>query len=211
MGWSRGEVIVHQEVWGDRVWAARPLVVVEDAPERLLCWLPAGTRRKVPMTPPDREDPGERTARVLELLDRRDWIHVDHVWDVSCLWILHPGDWHATWISWLPTGEHHGWYVNLQHPFRRTALGIESMDLALDIVAEPDLRSWRSKDDDELDQIAERGLFAPDVVARVRAEAAMVVDRIEGRRPPFDHTWHDWRPDPTWGGPELPPGWDVVP
>ena len=68
MAWAPGDVVVHQEVWRDRVWAARPLVVVEDSPERMLFWLPAGTVRKVPATPPGRRDPGERTARVIDLL-----------------------------------------------------------------------------------------------------------------------------------------------
>jgi hypothetical protein len=148
MSWTAGDVVVHQEVWRDRVWAARPLVVVEDTPDRMLFWLPAGTVRKVPTTPPDRDDPGNRTARIIDLLERGDWVHVDHVWDVSCLWILRPGDWHAVWISWLPSGERYGWSVNLQRPFRRTAIGIESMDLALDVVVTPD-RVWWWKDADE--------------------------------------------------------------
>jgi len=37
--WNPGDVIVHQEVWGGRVWAPRPLVVVEDTDERLLLWI----------------------------------------------------------------------------------------------------------------------------------------------------------------------------
>lgn len=207
VSWEPGEVIVHQEVWRGRVWAARPLVVAEDAPERLLLWLPKGTVRKVPMTPPERSDPGDRTARVVDLLQRGDWIHVDHVWDVSCLWILRPDDWHAVWISWLPTGEHHGWYVNLQRPFRRTSLGIESMDLALDVVAEPD-RTWSWKDEDELEAIVASGLFDRAIGERVRGEARLAIARLERNEPPFDEGWAAWRPDPSWPVPTLPAGWD---
>jgi protein associated with RNAse G/E len=39
-----------------------------------------------------------------------------------------------------------GWYVNLQCPFRRTEVGIEAMDLMLDVVVDPD-GTWRWKDD----------------------------------------------------------------
>lgn len=207
MVWKPGDVVVHQEVWRDRVWAARPVVVVEDSPDRLLFWLPIGTVRKVPYTPPHRVDPGNRTARIIDLLERGDWIHVDHVWDVSCLWIIRPGDWHAVWISFLPTGQQFGWYVNLQRPVRRTAIGIESMDLALDVVATPD-RVWSWKDDDEFEQILQRGIFAPDLGERVRSEALEVIDRLERNEPPFGEGWDRWRPDPAWPVPALPAGWD---
>ncbi len=207
MQWSPGEVIVHQEVWSDRVWAARPLVVAEDSPDRMLLWLPKGTRRKVPMTPPERVDPGDRTDRIIELLERGDWVHVDHVWDVSCLWILRPATWHAVWISWLPSGEQFGWYINLQRPFRRTSIDIESMDLALDVVAEPDL-TWSWKDDDEFGQILSRGIFDGETGQRVREEATAVISRLEGNEAPFNEPWPQWRPDPAWPTPELRPGWD---
>lgn len=137
--WSAGQTIVHQEVWQGRVWAARPLVVVEDAEDRLLLWIPEGAVRMVPVTPAGRVDPPRRQDRAIENLARGDWAYGDHVWDVSTLWILHPGDWHAVWVTWLASGRHFGWYVNLQRPYRRTAIGIEAMDLALDVVVEPDL------------------------------------------------------------------------
>lgn len=73
--WRPGEVVVHQEVWKDRVWSARPFTVVEDDGERLLLWMPRGTRRKVPMTPPSRPDPATLDDRIIELLARRDWVY----------------------------------------------------------------------------------------------------------------------------------------
>lgn len=203
MTWQPGETIVHTEHWQGRLWAARPLTVVEDVPDRLLLWLPHGTVRRVPATPVHRPSADHRKDRVIANLAHRDWEAGEHVWDVSSLWILRPGDWHAVWVSWRPTGEHLGWYVNLQTPFERTDIGIESMDLMLDVVADPDL-SWRWKDDDEFDEIAERGIFEPELVARVRAEAERVIGRIEGREPPFDEPWPSWRPDPRWSAPRLP-------
>lgn len=207
MGWRPGDVIVHQEVWGGRVWAARPLTVVDDTPERMLLWMPCGTRRKVPMTPPSRPDPTTLDERLIELLDRRDWVHVDHEWEVSSLWILRPRDWHAVWVSWLPNGDHYGWYVNLQRPMRRTAIGIEAMDLMLDVVVEPDL-TWRWKDDDQFEEILRRSVFDDITGARVRREANDVIRRVEQRAEPFDQDWPAWRPDSSWPLPTLPEGWD---
>ena len=207
--WAPGTTIVHQEVWFGRLWAARPLVVVADDPGRLLLWIPEGTVRKVPATPSDRADPPTRAERVAALLERREWVLVDHVWDVSSLWILEPDAWHAIWVSWLPSGEHLGWYVNLQRPFRRTSRGIVATDLLLDVVAEPDL-TWRWKDADEVDLLVARGTFDPVFADRIRAEGEAVIARIERRGAPFDEPWPSWRPDPSWTTPELPPGWDIV-
>lgn len=123
------------------------------------------------------------------------------------MWILHPGDWHAVWISWLPSGEHFGWYVNLQRPFRRTAIGIESMDMMLDVVATPD-RNWSWKDDDEFEEILQRGIFERATGERVRAEANDVIHRLEANASPFSEGWADWRPDPSWSTPGLRAGWD---
>lgn len=218
--WPPGHVVVHQEVWADRVWAARPTIVAADEPTRLVLWLPHGTRRKVPAAPPrfqaqprhnDGGLPTEADHRgVIENLASGAWTHTDHHWDVSTLCILRPGEWHAVWVSWLASGEHLGWYVNLQRPYRRTRLGIEAMDLMLDIVVEPDL-SWRWKDREEFDEIARRGIFDPDLVGRVRHEGRSVIERIEARAAPFSEAWPGWQPDPDWSIPVLPAGWDVPP
>ena len=146
---------------------------------------------------------------MIENLASGAWTHTDHNWDVSTLCILHPGQWHAVWVSSLASGEHLGWYVNFQRP-RRTRLGIEAMDLMLDIVVEPDF-TWRWKDAPEFDEIARRGVFDAELVSRVRREAHSVIERIETRAAPFSEPWPDWRPDPDWGVPVLPVTWDVPP
>jgi protein associated with RNAse G/E len=129
------------------------------------------------------------------------------VWDVDTLVLARAGDWHAVWESRLPDGEHYGWYVNLQQPFRRTDLGLETMDLALDLIVEPD-RSWRWKDEDELELFVERGAFAPELPQRLRREALEVVGRAERNEPPFSEPWPEWQPDPAWERPTLPDGWE---
>jgi len=204
---SPGETIVLQEVWRDRVWAARPMRVVRDEGDFVALWMPRGTRWKAPTTPPTREHNGDRGMRLAECAALGDWVFRDTEWDVSILSLMREGDWHALRVSWLPSGEHFGWYVNLQEPFRRTELGFETMDLALDVVIEPD-RTWRWKDEDELDVFVERGLFDRAIAERIRAEGLDVVSRAERDEPPFCEPWPEWRPDPSWGLPELPEDWD---
>jgi hypothetical protein len=81
------------------------------------------------------------------------------------------------------------------------------MDLALDVIIDAD-RSWRWKDEDELETFVARGVFEPDLPQRLRAEALGVVSRLERNEPPFSEPWPEWRPDPSWERPVLPSGWD---
>jgi hypothetical protein len=208
--WEPGDVILHQEVWRGRVWAARPLIVVDDTDDRLLLWIPKGTVRKIPATSLGRVDPPTKEARAIENLARGDWIYTEHTWDVSSLWILRPGDWHAVWISWSEPGVQLGWYVNLQFPWRRTSIGIETMDLMLDIVVDPDL-SWRLKDEEEFEEVVRRGIFDEQLAQRVRDEVEDVIRSIESEQGPFGEPWPTWTANPNWPIPSLLDGWDVVP
>ena len=45
--WQAGDQIVLREVWRGKVWSARPEIVVLDASDMLLLYLPAGTRRRI--------------------------------------------------------------------------------------------------------------------------------------------------------------------
>jgi protein associated with RNAse G/E len=106
-----------------------------------------------------------------------------------------------------PGFEPWGWYVNLQEPFRRSGFGLETMDLALDVVVEAD-RSWRWKDEDELALFVEHDAFDAELAQRLREEGLRVAGNLERDEPPFSEPWHEWRPDPGWRIPELPSGWD---
>ena len=48
-----GDHVALREIWHSRVWTARPYTVVEDTPDRLLLYAPAGVRWMKPV-PPDR-------------------------------------------------------------------------------------------------------------------------------------------------------------
>jgi Protein of unknown function (DUF402) len=201
-----GDTVVVQEVWDGRVWAARPMTVVEDAVFVGL-WFPKGTVWKRPVTPPDRAHEPDRGKRHAGLLMRGDWIFVDSCWDVSTLVLMWADEWHATWVSWLDDGVQWGWYVNLQKPFRRTRLGFETMDLTLDVLIEND-RVWRWKDEDELESFVAVGVYDRALVERLREEGRRVVVRAGRNEWPFDQAWASWQPAPSSPLPVLPDGWD---
>jgi hypothetical protein len=205
-----GETVVVNEVWRGRVWSARPMRVVRDEGNFVALWFPRGTCWMAPIDDPAREWDGDRGERLAACASRSEWRHRELEWDVDTLWLMHESDWHAIWVSWLPGGEPWGWYVNLQEPFRRTPRGFATMDLMLDVIVDAD-RSWRWKDEDELEIFVERGAFEGGLADRVRAEGVEVARRAESDEPPFSEPWHKWRPDPAWTTPQLPDGWDRCP
>jgi hypothetical protein len=204
---ATGDTVVVQEVWRNRIWAARPMTVVRDEGEFVVLWFPRGTKWQAPTNPPTRRREANRGERLATSALSGDWVFVEREWEVSTLSLMHSGDWHALWVSWLPDGTHWGWYVNLQEPFRRTRLGFETMDLMLDVIVDPD-RTWRWKDEDELEMFVARGVIDAGLADRLRAEALAVAQRAERNEPPFSEPWPQWRPDPAWTVPELPRGWD---
>ena len=102
-----------------------------------------------------------------------------------------------------------GYYINFQLPFRRTSLGFDTFDLDLDIVVEP-TQKWEWKDVDEYEQGISLGGIQSDWVMEVEQAKSEVINRIEKRIYPFDASWLNWRPDPSWAEPYLPENWDVV-
>lgn len=204
-----GELVVFQEVWRDRVWAARPMLVAHDDGELVALWFPKGTPYKGPTTPPNRPRAAARAEHLVTCLELGDWVYEDRAWDVSTLVLMRTGDWHALWVSWRDGWKRMSWYVNLQEPFRRTRTGLETMDLALDVVIDHDC-SWRWKDEDELELFVSRGVLDSSLAERVRNEGLRVVRLAERRGSAFGEPWSEWRPPPSWGMPELPSGWDEL-
>ena len=203
---ATGETAVVQEIWEGRVWAARPVTVVRDEGGFAALWFPRGTRWKAPTTPEGRPRAEDRGEWLAECALRGEWTFRDAEWDVDTLKLFFEGAWHAVWVSWLPSGEHWGWYVNLQRPFRRTELGFETMDMVLDLIVDPD-RTWRWKDEDELETWVARGVCEPGLAGQLRAEGLAVARKAERDQPPFSWDWPKWRPDQAWGLPQLPDGW----
>ncbi|GAC1527312.1 MAG: hypothetical protein NVS2B16_35390 [Chloroflexota bacterium] len=83
------------------------------------------------------------------------------------------------------------------------------MDLMLDLLVAPN-RVWAWKDEDEFDALVSAGIIGAGEAARVWEEAGAVAHRVEVNEWPFSEPWHEWRPDPTWRPPELPPGWEAL-
>ena len=196
-----GEVVVLREVWHGRIFEARPANVVLDRQDVTAFFLPTGISIRSAVGPD-----GQQTRMPFgewRLAERRR----GHRRVLSFAW---PQVAYAVLLFWHPDDRFGGWYVNLQTPLARTALGFDYTDHFLDVVVAHD-RSWRWKDEDELALAFDRGMLTPVEMDAIRAAGENAIEHLERRVEPFDDTWLDWKPDPGWPLPELPPGWDAAP
>jgi predicted RNA-binding protein associated with RNAse of E/G family len=201
MTWRRGDVVVLREVWHGRIWAARPLFVVHDRPDERSFYGFPGSRWMGPV-----DDQGQ-----LMRLPVAQWHLAEHPWeeDDGILSFAWPDVPYAV-LGYWKQGHFAGWYVNLQDPLRRTAVGFDTRDHVLDVLVPTDGSGWRWKDEDELAEAVRLGLYSAEEAARFRDAGEAAVRRILEGEPPFDREWGGWRPDPAWGPLGLPPGWDEV-
>ena len=130
--------------------------------------------------------------------------------------------WHAPldgsgWSVWWffgADGSFDHWYGNLEAPQRRwvTPGGsrlVDSADRALDVVVAPDGTS-RWKDEDEFEAYTGApGRWDAQQARSIRADGEALRERARAGEPPFDGRWTDFRPDPSWTAPPLPPDWDA--
>jgi len=192
------------------IWVQACRVIAEDS-RGLLLWLPAGAGFA---HRPQPAGPGDRSPRRVDQLAALP-VLVDTWRDHDVLILVPPDAPYSVW--WFFTdGAFDFWYVNLERPSERwerdSLAGVDSFDHALDVVVAPD-RSWRWKDEDELDErVGLPGYWTAEGAAAIRADGDGVVAAVEAGRFPFDGTWCDFRPDPDWPLPELPvAGWDTPP
>ena len=193
MSWCAGETITVRHQWRSRVWFAHPAIVVEDRPERLVLFEPAGSIRQASHFDYATGEIQPPTPRPRHTTD--------------ALIILCPDAAHAVSLFWAAgDGRFLCWYVDMQAPHRRAGDSIVTWDQTLDIVADRDL-NWRWKDQDQLDLAVGLGWMTTEEAGRVRDEGERVVQMIEARTAPFGEGWPDWRPNPDWPKPALRADW----
>ena len=199
LSWAEGDWVVRREVLANGPWLGMLVKIIEDSPEHLISYVPEGSPFDFPKgdwPTPDGKHPW---------LDRDSW--QGH----GCLMIQRPEDTYAVWHFWHgPEREFSCWYVNIQEPFRRTAIGYDTQDLELDLVVYPD-GTWELKDDELMDQRVQEGRWSAERVAQIREEGAKIAARLNNAERWWPLEWRDWTPDPAWVVPtELPGGWAAL-
>ena len=176
--------------------------VVRDGPHLLALYLARGTPCMCPVGPAGDYD---RIAAPGDIrFERRPWA------DTNMLVLARPGNPWSVRVFWdADTWGHRCWYVNVEEPMRRTALGFDTMDDELDLVVDTDHTvSW--KDEDLLARWVEHGLYDASDEVRIRAAAQRAERDVEAWASPYSDGWESWRPPPGWTLPDVPDGWDRI-
>ena len=140
-----------------------------------------------------------------------DWVLADYRQQIETLRLVTPDTSHSVLLLWAEGHEEFlTWYVNLEEPLSRTAIGFDYMEQVLDIEISQDLSEWHWKDEDEFQQAQNLGLIPVERARELRAEGERVIDQVKARQPPFIGDWESWCPDPSWPIPALTPGHEVV-
>jgi hypothetical protein len=197
--WQPGDPVLMRHARDHYRWAA-PMRVAQDTGDFVALYL----------------QPGNQVARMGDAdgNSTRDFFQAVRVvhgtWGLNhALNLVRAGDRHAVELLWDErTWEFRCWYINFQDPLRRTERGFETMDLTLDLLIAPDLRSWRWKDEDEFEQGIEFGWYTRQQLAELKACGERVLEQAGRRDWPFNEPWPEWRPDPSWRPLQLPPDWD---
>lgn len=204
--WTAGDQIVLREVWHGKVWSAKPVTVVQDTPDLIALYMAPGTCWKQPRS----LDGG--SVQPQTLLPSGVWQLIDRIWmGGDALFLIIPGAAHAVYVMWMEG--HRGldcWYINLQEPLQRTALGFDYMDQILDIVISPDQSEWRWKDETTFQEAQVLGVISVEKAVAIRAEGERVIERLRNAKAPFMDGWEKWSPPSAWPIPRLAAGWEVV-
>jgi hypothetical protein len=207
--YNRGDVVLRRSRRGPVVTWVQATRVVRDDEDGLLLWLPVGSGFGY------RADDQGRSTReepIDVVVGRR---LVAGQWKDNSVLIWNPaGAAHSLWW-FFQASRFTGWYVNLEIRGPRWSdgqrRGIDVADMGLDVVVDPD-RTWCWKDEDDFATFTD----APDYwtaaqAVAARAEGRRVIALAEDGKFPFDGTYRDFVPDPTWSPPDLPTGWETPP
>lgn len=181
-----------------------PCRVVADDGRLLALYIAAGSRYKA----------GPKRSAAEKLSMKRVTLPPDeYLWRKDTLRLMFPGRQHSVWLSWVDDGASRRfsqYFVNLEEPYRRTAVGFDTQDHTLDLEVAPDL-AWNWRDTGELQEHVKHGFYTASLAGEIWNEGRRAIDEIvRGIHPCLD-AWRDWQPDPQWEIPQVPAQWSSVP
>ena len=201
--WSSGDHIVFRQLWTNEVWAAIPATIIEDSSDLVSLYIAPGAIFAGPDC--SRDEHLHVAASGAWDLKLYEWTGQHHVW--SSL----PGEAASVWTIWsAPDWTHVGWKVNPELPPKRTTIGFDTTDHALDAVISADLTSWQLKDEDELAVAIELGLFTAAEGERIRRVTQRIAGECVTSRRRQLQAWAAWRPPSQWKLPVLQGNWEAA-
>ena len=205
--WKYGDVILWRGIFNNRVWHVQPTIVVKDSADELVLTLLPRTECIAEESYPNGKKQGKRWWD----FKNTDWNLAKYAWHTNRLLILLEKEkYYSAMFFWNnDTSKFLYYYINFQLPYKRNYGGIDTLDLDLDIVINPDF-SFEWKDEEDYQTAIDHGLIIPEWVQGIDSAKPEIFDRIEKRQYPFDGSWLEWEPDPNWEPPKLPENWDKI-
>jgi len=205
--WKPGDIIAWRGIFNNRVWHVQPTIVVKDNSDELVLTLLPGTECIAEESYPSGKKQGKRWWD----FNNTDWNLAKYKWKTNrLLIILDAKAFYSTMLFWNnKRNEFLCYYINFQLPYKRNHGGIDTLDLDLDIVINPDF-SFEWKDVNDYQKAINHGLITPEWVQGIDDAKPEIFDKLEKRQYPFDGSWLDWKPDPSWKPPRLPENWDKI-
>jgi Protein of unknown function (DUF402) len=197
-----GEVVALREIWDGRVWYAWPAIVVLDEPNLRMLHVPAHAGCRQPIGP---------DGSALRLPADRWTLEEVHRGRTSMLSFAFPDTPYAVILGFDEGGTLLEYYINLERPLTPSPAGFDTVDHLLDVTIAPDRSAWSWKDEDELREAVDRGIFTEEDADWFRFWGERGIEHVLLREPPFDQDWSGWRPDPGWENVVLPGNWDLAP
>lgn len=185
------------------VTTAVPTIVLVDE-DLLALYIPTGVNYKNNWVVP----PEERAAAIDTVVPSAQRQYRDLMMQNDSIRLYLPGCGYSIGLSFDGQGEFISWYGNLEAPFVRTPIGIDTRDFALDVIAYPD-GHWQWKDEAEFARRLELGIDTVEHQARVRAAGQEFIQRFEQNAWPFNQGWQEWKPQKQHPIPTLPENWHV--
>ncbi|MEZ4614620.1 MAG: DUF402 domain-containing protein [Caldilineaceae bacterium] len=142
------------------VTTAVPSIVLVDA-ELLALYIPRGVSYKNNWIVP----PAERAAALDGMVPSAQRQYRDLIMQNDSIRLYLPGRGYSIGLTFDGQGEFISWYGNLEAPFVRTPIGIDTRDFALDVIAYPDGR-WQWKDEAEFARRLDLGIDTVEHQAR---------------------------------------------
>lgn len=109
-------------------------ITIQDEPDCLAVFIPKDTPFKNNWV----VSPEKRVASVDNVVPSAQRQYRDFSWWHDAIRLYLPNCAYSVWLNFDDNGAFISWYGNLEAPFVRTEIGLDTRDFALDIVAYPD-------------------------------------------------------------------------
>jgi predicted RNA-binding protein associated with RNAse of E/G family len=205
--WKPGDVVSWRGIRNNRVWHVQPTIVVKDTSKEIVLTLLPGTECMAEKTYPH----GKRKSKRWWDFKNNDWKLAKYTWHTNrFLLIFESQKYYSTILFWNQDNhEFLCYYINFQIPFQRRYDNVDTLDLELDLIVNPDF-SMQWKDEEEYQMAIDHGFVSAEWVKEIENAKPEILERIEKRQYPFDGSWLNWKPNPNWSPPKLPRDWDKI-